>query len=994
MKTTILKMLYVFVFLSTSALFAQSRTVTGTVSDANGPLPGANVIIKGTSTGTQTDFDGKYTISANATDVLTYSYVGFKSQDMPVGSKTTIDVTLQVDNALEEVVVIAYGTQTKKKNIQSIATVSEESLRDIPANSPQELLQGQAAGVQVVQSSGVLGAAPTIKIRGVASVSSGARPLFVIDGVPLNDTDLTSNQGANQGLNPLANINPNDIASMSVLKDASATAIYGSRGSNGVVLITTKSGSKGGETIATVNVSTGISNSTDVFDMMNADEFRQYAVNAGYFNGITSVDQLPEGDFDWVDAVTRTGISKNIDASVSGGSEKTSFYVSTNFKDEDGFIIGNSLKRRAGRINLNHQAKEWLNIGASIGITRNDFDRVGAENSTFAPLTSAYLIRPWVQPRDENGSFVNTGFIANTIAIETLDINRSDQTRTTGNVFATAEIFDGFSFTTKFGIDRLIIEEQARSFDINTPGGSASDFYAQDNRYISTNTFNYDKTFADVHDLGIVVGMSYEENDIRTATVAGTGFVSDASINVISAAEKTITTSGATASSLVGYFARANYAFADKYILEGSLRRDGSSRFGADNQFGTFFAVAAGWNISEEAFLENSTWINNLKLRGSYGTAGNDRIGNFSSLALFAGGTAGQYNNQPGLVPETIGNSELKWERSKSFDIGIAGALFENRIQFSLDYYRKNTDDLILFVPLSVAATTGDNAAARNVGEIQNRGLDISLTTDNIRGKDFQWTTSINVGINENEVLSLPGASLDDEGREFVAGSASQRAIVGESVNTFYLIRYKGVNPETGDAEWLDADGNATTTPTASDRVIAGNANPDFVGGITNIFRYKNFDLNVLANFSVGNDIYIDGLRFTDNAASGSFNNRRALLDVWEQPGDNAYVPAFDSPTFSTFAQRSTLQLRDGSFLRLKNVTLGYTFPGKVFGQSEFFESVRIYGTATNLLTLKGDDLTGIDPEVTDTSTALGQGETFFTPPQSKAFVFGATFKF
>ncbi|ANH60957.1 SusC/RagA family TonB-linked outer membrane protein [Dokdonia donghaensis] len=993
MKKTIIKK---YLFLVLLGFMAQvtlaQKTITGTVKEQNGPLPGASVLIQGTTTGTQTDFDGNFSIEASSTDVLTFSYVGFKEVSIPVGNQTIINVTLEEDNALDEVVIVAFGSQTKKKNVQSVSVVGQDAIKDIPANSPQELLQGQAAGVQVVQSSGVLGAAPTIKIRGVASVSSGSRPLFVVDGVPLNDTDLTSNQGANQGLNPLANINPNDIESISVLKDASATAIYGSRGSNGVVIVTTKSGSKGGQTTVTLNVSTGISESTDTFDMMNADEFRQYAVDANYF-GIDNVADLPQGGFNWVDGVTRTGISNNIDASVSGGSEKTSFYISTNFKDEEGFIIGNDLKRRAGRLNINHTATDWLEIGANIGITRNEFDRVGAENSTFAPLTSAYLIRPWVQPRDENGNLVNTGFIANTIAIESLDINDSDVTRTTGNVSAKVSLFEGLTFNSRFGIDRVLVEEQQRSFELNSPGGTGSNFYAQDNRYILTNTLNYDTTFGDKHDLGAVAGISYEENTIRTIAVAGTGFASDSSLNIESAAQKTTTTSSATANSLVGYFARVNYAYDSKYVLEGSLRRDGSSRFGADNRFGTFFALGGAWNLSEEKFLEDSSWINNLKLRASFGTTGNDRIGNFQSLALYSGGTFGQYNDQAGLAPVSAPNPDLKWERSKAFDIGLAGDLFNNRISFSVDYYKKRTDDLILNLPLPISTAAGtNNTIARNVGEIENRGFDVSLTSNNFRDGDFKWTTTLNIGFNTNEVISLPGASIDTEGREFIAGSASQRAIVGESINTFYLVRYKGVNPQTGDAEWLDADGNATTNPNPStDRVIAGDANPDFVGGLTNTFKYKNFDLNVLTNFSVGNDIYVDGLRFTDNAASGSFNNRAALLNVWQQPGDNAFVPAFDSPTFNTFAQRSTAQLRDGSFLRFKNVTLGYTIPKSVLDKTRHVKNIRLYATATNLITIKGSDLEGIDPEVTDTSAALGQGETFFTPPQSKSFIFGAT---
>ena len=923
--------------------------------------------------------------------MLTFSYVGFVPNEITVGASSVIDVTMTVDAAaLDEVVVVAYGTQNKKTLLQSISKVDSEQLEDIPAAGPQDLLQGQAAGVQVVNSSGILGSAPTVKIRGVNSISSGSRPLFVVDGVPLNDANQTTAQGG-QALNPLNDINPNDIESMTVLKDAAATAVYGSRGSNGVVLITTKTGKKGEATRVSLDLSTSFSESTDRFNMMNADQLRQFSVEKGR---VDSVTDLPQGSFNWPDAVVRTGYSQNVDASVSGGSEKTGFYLGTTFSDQEGFIIGNELERRSVRLNLNHEATDWLDVGASIQYSYIDNDRVGAENSTFAPLTSAYLQSPWVEPYDENGDYRNTGFIANVIAIEDLDINDAKTSRFIGNVFAEAKLgLEGLTFRTDFGADRYFLEQQERSFEINSPGGYAYNSVDQQNKWILTNTLKFNRAFNDVHNVNAVAGMSYEQTDTRGIDVEGTGFLSDDLINVASASEFSLTSSEGAGSRLFGVFGRAGYNYDQRYIVEGSVRRDGSSRFGLNNQYGTFWSVAGGWVVSDEAFMAGTgDWLSLLKLTASYGTSGNDRIGNFASLEDFGGGAISNYNGASGLRQLSAPNPDLKWERSKAFNIGLNTGFFNDRVALTVEYYKKQTDDLILDVPIPYT-NGGINSITSNVGSMENRGFDISLNTINIVSGDFSWSTNLNVGINENEVLSLPGASVDNQGRQFVEGSPAQRAIVGESVNTFYLIRYAGVNPETGDAEWLTADGERTTSPTANDRVIVGDANPDFVGGFRNTFKYKNFDLNVFFNFSSGNDIMIEGLRFTDNP-NGNFNLRTDLLDVWRQPGDNAYVPGFDSPTFATFAQRSTLQLRDGSFARLKNLTLGYTFGGGVLDQIGFLDGVRIYATANNLLTIKGDDLDGIDPEVTDTVGALGQGETFFTPPQSKTYLFGVRFNF
>ncbi|MCB0639956.1 MAG: TonB-dependent receptor, partial [Lewinella sp.] len=971
-------LMFLFFTLACDALWAQQRTISGTVTDEAGdPLIGATVQVKETFSGTVTDTDGTYSIQVNLGATLVFSYTGFLTQEIDVGASNVIDVVLETNvSALDEVVVIAYGEQSRTKLVQSVATVDNRNIRDIPAVAPQELLQGQASGVQVVNSSGILGAAPVIKIRGVASISSGGRPLIVLDGVPLNDANLTAGQGG-QALNPLGDINPNDIESFTVLKDAAATAVYGSRGANGVVLITTKSGRRNEATTVTVNASTSWSQSTDRVQMMNADEFRDFRVATN--QAVAGND--PTTSFDWPSNVVRTGLSQDVDLSIRGGSEKTTFYVGGSIKDQQGFIVGNNLNRYSGRINLNHQANNWLNIGFNLGVTQNLNDRVGSENSTFAPMTSAFLQTPWVVPYDANGNYVNTGFIANVLAIEDLDINDSNSLRTTGNASAEVDfssLLRGLAFQTNFGIDRVVLEEFQRSFEINSPGGFGSDYYAQQNKYVFTNTLNYNRVF-NRHDLSVVVGMSYEQTDVRDISVSGTGFLSDKQLNVTSASTPGTTSNTATGSRLTGQFGRFNYFYNNRYILEGSIRRDGSSRFGQNNRYGTFWSVGGAWILSAEDFMQAVDWISSLKLRASYGTAGNDRIGDFAALENFQGGIISNYNGEAGLRQLSAANPNLQWEKSQSLNVGFEASLFNSRVTLAVDYYNKNTTDLILNVPIP-QTNGGLNSIIDNVGEMVNKGVDIDLSADIVRGADFNWTASVNLGFNTNEILSLPGANVDSEGRRFVAGSTSQRAVEGFSANSFYLIRYQGVNPQTGNAEWLDIDGNPTTTPTTNDRVIAGKANPDLVGGFRNTLSYGDFDLNFFFNFSLGNDIYVSGLRFTDNPL-GTFNKRAALLDRWENPGDVAFLPDSDSPTFGSFAQRSTAQLLDGSFARLKNITLGYSLPQNALDRIGFIKGLRIFFTGYNILTIKGSALEGIDPEVTDNISNIVQGETFFTPP-------------
>ncbi len=1000
-----------FLFLISGIAFAQQKTVSGNVTDDGGlPLPGVNVLVKNTDNGTQTDFDGNFSINAPKGAVLIFSYVSFATKSVVVGDSDNINVQLEASTAeLEEVVVVAYGSQVKKKLVTSISTVSGDDLENIISDSPQNILQGQASGVQVFSSSGGLGAAPTINIRGSASITSNTRPLFVIDGVTLGDSFTTFNQGTGAGINPLASINPNDIESISVLKSAAAAALYGSRGANGVVLITTKRGNKNGKVTVDIDVNTSFARITDTPDLLNSQQYIDFTTLIRNGSAV-SANPLTDagGEFDALDAILRTAISQSYNFSIRGGNEKSNYFIGATREDVEGIRIGDNLERTSFRSNIQVRATDWLSATLNANVSHNRFDRVPNENSFASPYTIAILQRPDVEPFDDQGNFTTAGNVGggNVIAQEALNLNLATTTRIVANGsldFNLSSLIDGLSFKQDIGIDRTFTENQQRNVELLTPGGFAANSVFQQNRYILNSLLSYNKTFGDAHNLNLLAGYSFEDNQLRNVQTQGTGFLSDAQLNIESASTFPVTSSSGDATRLVSSLGRLTYDYADgKYIVEGSIRRDGSSRFGANNRFGTFWSAAVGWNISDEAFMQNVDWIQGLKLSASYGTTGNDRIGTinvFPALGLFAGNN---YNGNPGLTPSTLSNPDLQWESTTTRDIGLTAAFFNRRLTFNLEYYNNVTDDLILAVPRDPTFNNGLNSVFENIGELENRGVDVTIEAVIFDGANdgFKWTSSLNLGFNENEVTDLPdGTSVDENGNKFVdrtGGSlafSGQRAVEGFSVNTWYLIPYLGVNPQTGNAEWLGADGNPTTSPSPADRRIVGQANPDVVGGFSNVFTYKNWSLNTLFNFSFGNDILLTSRAFSENPISG-FNKTTRVLNVWQQPGDQAFIPSPDSPTINTFNQNSTAQLEDGSFVRLKNVTLAYTFSDKYL-EKTFINKIRLYATATNLLTFKSDGLDGYDPEVSNGSDGFdAAGQDFFTLPQASTYTFGLNVSF
>ncbi|WP_157637857.1 SusC/RagA family TonB-linked outer membrane protein [Flexithrix dorotheae] len=972
--------------------YAQDRTLTGTVTsgeDDNSPLPGVNVLIKGTSQGTITDIDGNFKLNApEGAQALVFSYVGFLNQEVEIGSQSNFNVVLMPDDeVLQEVIVVGYGTQSESVTLQSVSKVSKEQFENQPIVNPQELIQGRAAGVQMVGTSGVIGSQANIRIRGVASISAGGEPLFVIDGVPLNDASGSTGYSNDQGavaLNPLQDLNPNDIEDISVLKDAAAVAIYGSRGANGVIMITTKKG-KAGKTKINADYYKGWSEPTSLISMMNAEQYKTFVNDYRVAQGLAP-NNYPEGGFDWPGAVVQTGSVDNFNISASGGNESTKFYMGMTYMKNKAFTIGNSLDKLNGRINLNHDISKRVRIGLNTAISYLDNDRINSDNSTFAPLTSSYLQFPYVQPYNEDGTFTNTGFIANVLAIEALSTRKLISRRTTGNIFAEIDIAEGLMFKTDWGIDGVQTEETIRDPEIVSPGGYGYKRIIQDNKWLTTNTLNYNKSFG-VHTVDVLVGASFETSNRNNMAVEGSGFVSDKLPNVGSAATPSLTSATGTQWALSSQFSRVNYRYKDKYIVEGSLRRDGSSRFGMDNKWGTFWALSAGWRLSEEDFIKNLDFFDQLKLTASYGTAGNDRVDNFASLGLYEGGVDSDYAGIAGIRPTQAANPLLGWEESSQVDIGLSTAILNSRLSVDFNYYVKTTDGMLFDVPLPY--TTGFASISQNIGKMENRGVDLMINGDIIQGNDFSWTANLNMGFVKNKVLSLP-ENTSPEG-DFLEGSASQRAIVGHSVNTFYLIRYSGINSETGDAEWLTRDGEITNSPTASDRVIVGSAIPDLTGGFSNTLKYKGFDLNIFFTFVQGNKVFRGGRRFTENMGS-SFNKSTELLDYWTQPGDNSFAPALSSSTAPIFAQRSTLQLEDGSYVRLRNLTLGYNLPSSILGKTKILSRARIYAMAQNLLTFAKTDL---EPELNGNGTDNQiQGEGFFTPPMPKTITLGVSLGF
>lgn len=992
--------------LAPSLAWAQQGTIAGTVieEETGDALPGANVQVVGTEAGTATNTNGEFSISDVPTGEQTVrvSFVGYQPAERTVnvesGSTTRIRIQLASDaQALDEVVVTGYGGEQNRRDLTgSVESISADQIEGASVTSPEQFLQG-VSGVQLTTTSGMAGSSINVRVRGPSSIQGGNSPLYVVDGVPVISGDFGSDVGT-AATNALSDLSTSDIESIEVLKDASATAIYGSRGSNGVVLIETKEGSDQ-NTQVNFGYQVGAIDATDEWDVLNGSEWSEvYREAFDNYNEIAfggALGDRPELAFgypevpdpseatntDWVGEVFEQGLRQQTDLSIRGGNEDTRFYISGALDDSDNYVRGNEFRRMSGRVNLDHDPYDWATVGTNLSVTRTLNFRASSDNLVSAPLTSSALAPPVVDIRNEDGSYnwSNPWNIAdNVVASSELNSYDANNWRLLGNAFVELDPIESLTIRSRFGTDALVQEEFFRYVENSTdgqPDGFGGSYYREQRNYTFNTTANYETT-VDQHQIGTLVGFEYEYQERNNVFAEATGFPSDGFANIASASSPTTTSANVDRKSrLESYFSRINYSYDDRYILELSGRVDGSTRFSENNRYGFFPAGAVAWRLSQEDFLSGVDYLSELKLRASYGVTGNDQIGGFFDyLPLYAAGN--DYDGTPGTAPSQLASPDLQWESVRQLDVGLDVGLFDERIYFSADYYRKDTEDLIL--PVQTPLTSGFNNVPENVGSMLNDGVDLSLETQNFVG-DFSWETNFEVSYLQNEVQEL----ASDE--PIISGT--QIAREGEELGAFFLIPYEGVDPENGRPIWIDEDGEETFDPNASDRRIAGSALPTWTGSVTNQFSYSGFQLRVQLQFEEGRDVYNDTYRFMMNPAT--FNLHEDYLDRWQEPGDQTDVPR---NVFADLADNSTRQstrwLEDGSYIRVKDVSLSYNVPSD-FLESYGLRNARVFVRGTNLFTF--DRLSVGDPEGVSAgdSGVLNSGDVFFTPPQQRTITGG-----
>jgi TonB-linked SusC/RagA family outer membrane protein len=1005
----------------------QTAQVSGTVVDETGaPVRGVIIRIKGSNKGAVSDKDGKYTIAAAPNDILVFNLVGYTKKEVSVGDKANINVTMSLDmQKLEDVIVVGYGSQSKRDLTGNVVKVKAADIADMPVPTFDQALQGKAAGVLITAGSGKVGGGVQIRVRGQSSVSASNEPLFVVDGIPISTSFGNFNaEGLARPIstNPLADINPQDIESIDILKDASSAAIYGSRGANGVVLITTKKG-KLGTTKVNVGFQRGFSEAGRRLDFLNAQQYeqlyRQAAANSDRIDGLMASDPdsytaymeeyfraQSQGLFgtpraantNWTNAVLRTAPTTQADFSISGGNEKTNFFASGQYLEQEGILIGNKLGRFTGRLNIEHKVSEIFKTGFNVTVSRTLNQRLSGDRQFDNPLQAVAL--PPITPLLDTATGLPIGTPPGDVSLPAyynplinLGNVKRDLTvlRNIGNIFAELQILEGLIFRTQFGFD-FSSQQEERYFNSKTarnygaPLGLAETLGARTENFNITSYLNFNRVI-DVHTIDAVAGMEYQRSQTIDNFTQVREFPSDAFRTLTTGARKTDGRSNQQDFSFVSYFARANYKLLDKYLFSANARIDGSSRFGINNRYGFFPAVSAGWVISQEDFLKDNSAVSFLKMRVGYGRTGNaEGIGNYAPLALFAGDAA--YAGNPGQRPAQLPNPDLTWETTDQFDAGFDFGFVDNRITGEIAVYNKQTTGLLLNV--NVPNTTGFDRQFRNVGGMRNWGVEFVLNTENVVTEDFTWRTNFNIAWNNNTVTNLGG--------QIIEGGLNNmsRAVEGQPIGTFFTPEYAGVNPNNGDALWFRdsarADGSIARVTTnrynSANRVVVGSALPLFVGGITNTITFQGLELSFLFSGQFGNRINFFGVgRFSSANARFEDNQTVDQLQAWTPNNRNTNIPEARL-FFNNGAQPSSRFIYDGSFVRLRNVTLAYNLPKSLL-ESIKVNSVRVFVTGQNLLLFT--NYRGWDPEVNadDIVDNVAQGYDFYTAPQPRIITFG-----
>ncbi|GAB3250140.1 TonB-dependent receptor [Larkinella harenae] len=1036
--------------ISTATAFAQNRQISGLITgqDDKQPLPGVNLVVQGTNVGSQTDASGKFSLSVPASaKTLVVTSIGYLSQEISIGNRTSFNVSLAADTRqLNEVIVTGYSSESKKAFTGSASKVSATQLENRPAQSLDQLLGGQAAGVNIVQPSSALNATPVFRIRGINSITSSVYPLILVDGV----TVFTGSSGGSVGNNPLADINPSDIETIDILKDASATAIYGSRAANGVVVITTKKGKKG-RTKVNYDGWVSFSRPFNLLPLLNPAEYvaikNEARVNAGLSPGFVLGKNADGSDVgtDWYDVAYQTGVSQNHTVSVSGANDATNYFLSLNHSDQNGILKTNTFKRQAARLNLEHKLNRSISLGTNLtysksvnagpnsgaigpnSVASSSGNSVNTQYIGLQPLARlTYILPPNVPVYNADGSYNinpangNIGYGPNSTALGVfnaynlqtvldLDRNSSENNTLIGSVFAEVELLKDLKLKTVYGIDNYVVENKefrnpysGDGFPTNGVATNSTTTYFRSNW---TNTLSYSTTFNDDHNLKVLVGHEeiYRKVDGWGANRTG---LADPFYTNYQGGFTTITPAANvfTENGLLSFFSNVNYDYQRKYLFSFNFRRDGLSALAAGNKWGNFGGGSVGWNLSEESFYKNSVLahtLNEVKIRASYGIVGNSSLNDYAALSQYGSST---YAGVASLAFGQAGNPDLRWESSKKVDIGLNVGLWNNRITLEADYYKNTIDGLILNAPQALSKGIPGNSIAANVGSLYNEGVELAINAGILTKGKLQWNAGFNIATLKNRVTSL-GTGGDIYPTNLSTFGIQNITRVGYSVGSIFAVPTLGVNPTNGNRLYLNRNdetvqydavakrftylegGTAPAIDNYADGRIQGPSLPTYYGGWNNNLSYGDFDLAVNIIFSGGNKLY-NGTRST-LSDQRYFNNGTFIKDRWTTPGQVTDIPKLvwgDSFT-GGFSSANTANVEDGSFAKLKNVALGYRVPVQRLGIANYIASARAYVQAANLFTIT--NYTGSDPEVSINGNSINSGKDQNVPVNASVFTLG-----
>jgi TonB-linked SusC/RagA family outer membrane protein len=1034
-------MFFTLLLITGSLVMGQTVQISGTVTSSEDglPIPGVSVTVKGTTLGALTGVDGVYVLTVPPTSQsLMFSFIGFRTQEIAIAGKTNISVVLEQDLfKVDEVVVVAYGTQQKRDITGTVASVKGDAIK-LPVQSFDQALQGKASGLSVTLPNGVLNNAPVIRIRGYNSISGSSSPLVVVDGVPM----ATGNFGGTAVTNALSDINPADIASMDILKDASATALYGSRAANGVILITTKRGS-GGKTRVTYDGYVGLTEPYNIFEMMNAQQYIEHK-NRAWINlsGATAPQlSLVNDEFGnpistkWADEVYQKGFQQNHAITFSGSTATTNYYVSVGYTDQAGMIKKNTFNRKNARLNIDHKLGKLISLGVNVGYTNglNESPVTGSSFATAGAARLAFVLPPSLGPYKNDGTgafniegsaigrmgqpFPALGYY-NPTAILDLNTFTTETDRVLSTLYASIVPFKGLELKTQYGLDYMISEQNYFQSPITGDGYSTNGATGASNRkfrrWTWTNTANYNTTLAEKFNIGLLAGIEEQ----RTYDSSWSGSKTNVSDPFFEDYQGAWVTAGMGGGGIgenyfISYFGRASFNYNKKYYIEGSVRRDGFSGLAKDNKFGTFWGASAMWNASNEGFISDlvGSLFSDIRLKASYGKVGNmSAVGDFSSLFLYGSGV---YGAVPTLAFTQAGNSELQWETSDKYDLGLSFSLFKDRIQTELSYYYNDINGLVLGVPQSPSKGIPGNSISANVGSMFNTGFEASITSYNISKPNFSWSTTINFSTLKNEVTELAPGVTELLG---VTGGleTTSKTVVGAPVGNILAVTTNGVDPETGRRIFVNKDGkevlfyfeNSTATrwqyrdgsgvapaiTTAADAKVQASPLPKYYGGIDNTVTYKQFDLSL--NLTYALDFYVYNGSKSGLRDQRWWNNSVEVYETaWRNPGDvtNIPKPIMNDNISNGSSFPITENIEKGNYLKVRNISFGYTF--KNLPAITSIESIKLYAQVFNMYVFT--KYTGSDPEVsTNGDTNLTPGIDRNSAPQARTYTMGLTINF